>query len=139
MTLPFAQFVWIVEFATEDDWAIGQISARAVLDATASLREVMPFWLFHNRTAGPYFRPQQGGAGIARYQRAWSFRHGKHGPYTLGSEPTADPEQMKPRFSSAQGAELAFSIDGSRQMDEKKERRRVRADRRSEAGRSKRA
>ena len=28
MTLPFAQFVWIVEFATETQWAVGQVEAR---------------------------------------------------------------------------------------------------------------
>ena len=55
MTLPFAQFVWIVEVATASDWAKGYISARAVLDATASLREVMPFWLFHSRTKALIF------------------------------------------------------------------------------------
>lgn len=51
MILPFAQFVWIVEFATEAQWAIGQIEARAVIDATASIREIMPLWLFHSRTS----------------------------------------------------------------------------------------
>jgi hypothetical protein len=55
MTLPFAQYVWIVELGTAEDWAKGQISARAVLDATASLREVMPFWLFHSRTQALVF------------------------------------------------------------------------------------
>lgn len=50
MAIPFAQFLWIVEFATEAQLASGQIAARAVLDATASLREPMPLWLFHNRT-----------------------------------------------------------------------------------------
>lgn len=49
MQLPLAQFVWIVELATEDQWSKGYIWARAVIDATASLREDMPFWLFHNR------------------------------------------------------------------------------------------
>jgi hypothetical protein len=49
MTLPFSQFVWIVEFSTEAEWAAGQISARAVIDATASLRERTPLWLFHSR------------------------------------------------------------------------------------------
>jgi hypothetical protein len=49
MSLPFAQFVWIVELATRAEWSSGQVCARAVLDATASLREDMPFWLIHNR------------------------------------------------------------------------------------------
>jgi hypothetical protein len=49
MALPFAQFVWVLEFATEDQWAIGQVAARAIVDATASLREVMPLWLIHTR------------------------------------------------------------------------------------------
>jgi hypothetical protein len=64
MSLPFAQFVWIVEIATLADWANGQVSARAVLDATASLREVLPFWLFHNRTQALIFDRSQVGAGI---------------------------------------------------------------------------
>jgi hypothetical protein len=63
ITLPFAQFVWVVEFATADDWAKGQISARAVLDATASLREGMPFWLFHSRTHAIVFERSMVGAG----------------------------------------------------------------------------
>lgn len=49
MTLPFAQFVWIVEYATAAQWQTGQVAARVVVDATASLREVLPIWLFHNR------------------------------------------------------------------------------------------
>jgi hypothetical protein len=47
MSLPFAQFVWIVEIATEQQWAVHQIFARAIIDATASHREVMPLWLLH--------------------------------------------------------------------------------------------
>jgi len=55
MKLPFAQFVWIVEFASEEQWAAGRIEARAVIDATASLRERMPLWLFHSRTKAIVF------------------------------------------------------------------------------------
>jgi hypothetical protein len=47
MSLPFAQFVWIVEFATKSQWAVRQVAARAVVDATASLMDVMPLWLLH--------------------------------------------------------------------------------------------
>src|SRR5262249_42016291 len=49
MTLPFAQFVWIIEFATDSQWQVGQVTARAVVDATASLRDAMPLWLIHTR------------------------------------------------------------------------------------------
>jgi hypothetical protein len=49
MKLPFSQFLWIVEFATEAQWAVNQISARAVIDATASLTEHYPYWIFHGR------------------------------------------------------------------------------------------
>ena len=55
MTLPFAQFVWIVEFSTEEQWAIGQVAARAVIDATASLIEAMPLWLLHNQSRSLVF------------------------------------------------------------------------------------
>ncbi len=58
MTLPFAQFIWVVEFATEPQWATGQIAARAIIDATASLREVMPLWLFHSRSQALVFDRQ---------------------------------------------------------------------------------
>ena len=58
MSLPFAQFIWIVEFATESQWAVGQVAARAVIDATASLREVMPLWLLHSRTRAQVFNRQ---------------------------------------------------------------------------------
>ncbi len=47
MKLPFAQFMWIVEFATEAQWAVNQISARAVIDATASVTEIHPCWILH--------------------------------------------------------------------------------------------
>lgn len=49
MKLPFAQFLWIVEFATEAQWAVNQVSARVVIDATASLTESYPYWLVHGR------------------------------------------------------------------------------------------
>jgi len=58
MSLPFAQFIWIVEFATESQWAVGQVAARAVIDATGSLREVMPLWLLHSRTRAQVFNRQ---------------------------------------------------------------------------------
>lgn len=49
MKLPFAQFVWIVEFATDAQWSAGRIGARAVIDATASLTEWSPFWIVHGQ------------------------------------------------------------------------------------------
>lgn len=59
MTLPFAQFVWIVEFATESQWATNQISARAVIDATASLIEFYPLWLLHSRKEALIFSREE--------------------------------------------------------------------------------
>lgn len=61
MTLPFAQFIWVVEFATESQWAVGQVAARAVIDATASLLEYMPLWLLHSRTQALVFDRQKVG------------------------------------------------------------------------------
>ncbi len=49
MKLPFAQFLWIVEMATEEQWAVNKISARAVIDATASHTEHYPYWILHSR------------------------------------------------------------------------------------------
>ncbi len=50
MSLPYAQFIWVVEIARNTEWSAGQIAARAVVDATASLREQMPLWFIHSRT-----------------------------------------------------------------------------------------
>jgi hypothetical protein len=47
MTLPLAQFVWIVEYATHAQWGMRKVAARAVIDATAGVHEVFPFWIFH--------------------------------------------------------------------------------------------
>jgi hypothetical protein len=69
MNLPFAQFIWIVEFATKAQWTAGQISARAVVDATASLREVMPLWLFHSQSNALIFDRQ-----TVRFDPARSMR-----------------------------------------------------------------
>jgi hypothetical protein len=63
MKLPFAQFVWIVEFATEAQWALGKIEGRAVIDATASLIEDMPLWLLHGRTKALVFDRKRVGTG----------------------------------------------------------------------------
>ena len=48
MRLQTSQFVWVVEYASEEQWSRGQIGARAILDATASLNDTMPVWLAHD-------------------------------------------------------------------------------------------
>ena len=65
MTLPYAQFVWIVEFATREQWAVGKVEARAVIDATASFHETMPLWLMHGRQKALVFDRQNVGAADA--------------------------------------------------------------------------
>lgn len=48
MQLEAAQFVWVVEFASNEQWANGQVSARAVLDASASPKDTSPTWLAYS-------------------------------------------------------------------------------------------
>lgn len=48
MHLDTAQFIWIVEYASKAQWAQGHITARGIVDASASCKERYPFWLFHN-------------------------------------------------------------------------------------------
>ena len=55
MGLPLTQFIWVIEFATENEWETGQISARAIVDGTAGLRENYPLWFFHNRETALVF------------------------------------------------------------------------------------
>jgi hypothetical protein len=58
MNLPLAQFIWVIEFATEAQWQTAHVAARAVVDATASLREPMPLWLFHTHDEALVFDRQ---------------------------------------------------------------------------------
>lgn len=55
MRLRTAQFIWIVEYATPDQWARGHISARAIIDATASERDPLPVWFAHGEQHGVLF------------------------------------------------------------------------------------
>ena len=48
MRLSTAQFVWIVEYASDRQWAQGHIAARAIVDATASPKDKSPLWLAHD-------------------------------------------------------------------------------------------
>ena len=47
-------------------WDTSSVAARAVIDATASLREIMPLWLFHSVTEALVFnRGTVGNSGIS--------------------------------------------------------------------------
>ena len=48
MRMSSARFIWIVEYATVEQWASGHIHARAILDATASPNDAVPVWHIHN-------------------------------------------------------------------------------------------
>lgn len=47
MRLRTAQFVWVIEFASADQWSKGHIAARAIVDATASPHDPVPVWFAH--------------------------------------------------------------------------------------------
>lgn len=49
MQLQTTQFVWIVEYASTEQWARGEISARSVLDASASPQDSAVAWMAHGR------------------------------------------------------------------------------------------
>ena len=48
MRLDTAQFVWVLEFSSVEQWAGGRVAARAIVDASASHRDPDPIWLLHN-------------------------------------------------------------------------------------------
>lgn len=71
MMLPYAQFVWVVEVATEEEWSKNQVAGRAIIDATAGLAEFNPLWLIHGSTGALIFErkivnpdPITGGIGL---------------------------------------------------------------------------
>jgi hypothetical protein len=94
MSLPFAQFVWVVEFATKAQWMTGQISARAIVDATASLREVMPFWLFHNLSDALIFERRAVGFDPNTSMRGLALSNSGQAAYTR-MEQNLRPTQTK--------------------------------------------
>ena len=55
MHLDTAQFVWVVEYCSVEQWQTGQVAARAIVDATASPTESAPFWLLHDETVAHVF------------------------------------------------------------------------------------
>ena len=60
MRLKTAQFVWVVEYATEKEWGQNHITARAVVDATASPNDEQPMWLLHNHELAIVFDRSSG-------------------------------------------------------------------------------
>ena len=60
MQLKTAQFVWIIEYATEKQWKDKQIAARAIVDATASPKDAQPMWLCHNHDLAVVFDRSSG-------------------------------------------------------------------------------
>ena len=48
MRLDTAQYVWVVEYCSVAQWQTGRVSARAIVDATASPRDPAPMWLLHD-------------------------------------------------------------------------------------------
>jgi hypothetical protein len=55
MRLKTAQFVWVVEYASYDQWSKEQIAAIAVVDATASPHDKVPVWFAHGEQVGILF------------------------------------------------------------------------------------
>ena len=48
MQVRTTQFVWVIEYASEGQWKDKHITARVVLDASASCEDEQPMWLCHN-------------------------------------------------------------------------------------------
>ena len=55
MRLQTAQFVWIVEYCSVEQWRDGRVAARVVVDATASSIEQVPIWLLHDEEVAHVF------------------------------------------------------------------------------------
>jgi len=48
LELPMPQFIWVIEFATQQQRAAGQIEARLILDATAGAYDAFPAFLLQD-------------------------------------------------------------------------------------------
>lgn len=65
MRLRTSQFVWVVEYASADQWNDAHVSARAILDASASLYDPTPVWFVHDENRAIFF-DRNSSAGSAR-------------------------------------------------------------------------
>jgi len=55
MQLKTTQFIWVIEYATEEQWKKRHITGRVVLDASASLKEKQPMWMCHDQNLAVVF------------------------------------------------------------------------------------
>ena len=60
MRLRTAQFVWVVEYASAEQWNRGHVAARAILDATASPYDPVPMWFVHDEDRAIFFDRDEG-------------------------------------------------------------------------------
>jgi hypothetical protein len=60
--VPMAQFVWVIEYATEEQWQHREVGVRVVLDATASPNDNEPFWLAFDRETALIWLEKKGPA-----------------------------------------------------------------------------
>lgn len=55
MHLETAQYVWIIEYCSVAQWNEGHVSARVIVDATASPTDEVPIWLLHDEEVAHVF------------------------------------------------------------------------------------
>ncbi len=55
MHLETAQYVWIIEFCSVTQWKEGHVSARVIVDATASPTDEVPIWMLHDEEVAHVF------------------------------------------------------------------------------------
>lgn len=55
MHLDTAQFVWVIEYCSVEQWNDGLVAARAIVDATASPTDSVPIWLLHDEEVAHVF------------------------------------------------------------------------------------
>ena len=81
MHLDTAQFIWVVEYASEVQWAQGHIVTRMIVDASASCKDLTPFWLAHNGELALVFDRTSAGndrePGIVGLKRSTSTQLGR--------------------------------------------------------------
>ena len=72
MRLNTAQFIWVVEYASDEQWDRGHIAARAIVDATASPQDEVPVWLAHDEQLAIVFdrSSAKGGATAVKLNRS---------------------------------------------------------------------
>lgn len=73
MGLPLAQFIWVIEYASSEQWESSEVTVCAIVDATAGRHDSTPLWAIYDGRSALIFDRTQGAATLLPYNPRGSY------------------------------------------------------------------